>query len=460
MLSWHYVTRAAYDAASAAEKTSDKLFFLSDTKEIYRGTEAFTESVILYTSVPTTPAVGKLYINSTTLEGRVWNGTSWTTVINPVADTVTADGTTAVSGKAVAEFVSEEIAKVTGSSDLVTGVSYTEASKEITVSMADGTEDTVALTGLAVELAYDSTTGALTIKDVNGKTLGTAVNLDLERFVSSASYDDTNKKIVLNFNDESDPIEIPVGDLVDTYTAKNSKSISLTVTGNEFVAEAIVAETAGNMLEVTDAGLYVAATDLSDYYTSEQTDSAISAAVSNFNTNTVAPIASDVADLKSASATHAAKVAGATAGNIATLNADGDLADGGIKAGTSTLGNSASVLATEAAVAAVVSTINSTIATKMTKVGTGHEDEVIIADANGDAAASGKKVGGATFNATPNDVTIATEKGVTNYVEGYAVAKTNVVASGAMATTVAAASDEKVTSEKAIVDMMTWKTTV
>lgn len=460
MLSWHYVTRAAYDAASAADKTSDKLFFLSDTKEIYRGTEAFTESVILYTTVPTTPAVGKLYINSTTLEGRVWNGTTWTTVINPVADTVTADGTTAVSGKAVAEFVSEEIAKVTGSSELVTGVSYDGTKKEITVNMADDTTDTITLSGLAVELAYDSTTGALTIKDVNGDTLGGAINLDLERFVSSATYDDANKKIVLSFNDESDDIEIPVGDLVDTYTAKSSSSISLTVTGNEFVAEAIVAETAGNMLEVTDAGLFVAATDLSAYYTAEETDNAISDAIDTYNTNTVAPIASDVATLKTASATHAAKVTGATANNVAALTADGDLADSGYSAGGSTLGSSASVLATEAAVAAVVSTLNTTIATKMSKVGTGHEDEVIVADANGDAAASGKKVGGATFNTTPNDVTIATEKGVTTYVEGYAVAKTNVVASGSMATIVAAASDEKVTSEKAIVDMMTWKTTV
>ena len=458
MLSWHYVTRAAYDAASAADKTADKLFFLSDTKEIYRGTELFTESVILYTSVPTTPAVGKLYINSTTLEGRVWNGTSWTTVINPVADSVTADGTTAVSGKAVAEFVAEEIAKVTGSSDLVTGVSYSDSSKEITVSMADGTSDTIKLSGLAVELKYDAATGALTVVDAEGTTLGSAVNLDLERFVEAAEYDDSAKKIVLTFNDDT-TIEIPVGDLVDTYTAKSSSTVSLTVTGNEFVAEAIVAETAGNMLEVTDAGLYVAATDLSNYYTKEETEAYVDGQIDTVN-EAIDGINGEIEGIKSDAATHATKVAGATAGNIATLSADGNIADGGVTVGGSTLGNSASVLATEAAVTAVVNTLNTTIATKMTKVGSGHEDEVIIADANGDAAASGKKVGGATFNATPNDVTIATEKGVTNYVEGYAVAKTNVVASGDMATTVSAASDEKVTSEKAIVDMMTWKTTV
>ena len=96
----------------------------------------------------------------------------------------------------------------------------------------------------------------------------------------------------------------------------------------------------------------------------------------------------------------------------------------------------------------------------MSKVASGHADELIVADANGDAALSGVKVGGATFAATHDDKTAATEKGAVAYVQGYAVAKANVVAAGSMATTVTAASDEKVASEKAIVDALTWKTTV
>ena len=109
MLTWHYITRAAYDAASETDKSSDKLFFLSDTKEIYRGTESFTESVILYTTEPTTKAVGKLYINATTLEGKIWNGSAWTTVIQPVVSTVDASNTVnPVSGKGIAEFVAEQ----------------------------------------------------------------------------------------------------------------------------------------------------------------------------------------------------------------------------------------------------------------------------------------------------------------------------------------------------------------
>ena len=49
---------------------------------------------------------------------------------------------------------------------------------------------------------------------------------------------------------------------------------------------------------------------------------------------------------------------------------------------------------------------------KMDKVGTGNTNEIIIADANGNASASGKTIGGATLNASPNANTVATEAAV------------------------------------------------
>ena len=83
MLSLHYISRDEYNNADASSKTSDKLFFLSDTHEIFRGTENFTESVIFYDEEPTTKIAGKLYINQNTLVGRIWNGIDWITVAEP-----------------------------------------------------------------------------------------------------------------------------------------------------------------------------------------------------------------------------------------------------------------------------------------------------------------------------------------------------------------------------------------
>lgn len=423
MLTWHYITRKAFDDAADATKTADKLYFISDTHEIYKGTQLFNESITLVTEFPASGAAGRLYVDSTTLEGKIWTGAAWSTVIQPVQATLTASDTAKpVSGKAVADYVTGEIAKVTGSKDLVTGVAYAADDNKLTVTMADATTKDVPLTGTAVDLTYDSTTGELKVKNASGTALGTGVKLDLERFVKEATYDNENKKIILSFNDESTPLEIEVGDLVDTYTAKNSTTVSLTVTGNEFTAEAIVAATEGNILKKTDAGLFVAATDVSGKID---------------------------------------KVADATANAVAILTADGQVADSKVKIGAAALAETtnASTLATEAAVAAVRTALQTAIDGKMAKVTADKADEVLIATADGNAAVSGVKIGGEAMKDTKDASTLATEKAVETYVTDYAVAKTAIVTNGNVATTVAAASDAKVASEKAFVDAMTWKTT-
>lgn len=423
MITWHYITRATFDAADVSEKTSDKLFFLSDTGEIYRGTQAFTESVIMYNEEPSVKAVGKLYINSNTLEGKIWNGSSWTVVIQAVQASMAADNTTLpVSGKAVADYVKTQIESVTGSGELVAGISYTADSNKLVVTMADQTTDEVELTNVAVDLVYDNKTGLLQVKNAAGTTIGSGINLDLERFVSSAEYDHEQGKILLTFNDGGTPLEIDVGDLVDTYTAANSSTVSMTVTGNKFTAEAIVSSAEGNLLQKTDNGLYVAI-DLSGKM-DKDTD--------------------------------------AVKGNLAKFDANGNAVDAALTAGGATLAESASasVLATEAAVAAIRTTLQAAINKKMNMVNIGKADEVLTATADGHAQVSGVKIGGATLSATPNAATLATEAAVNTHVVNYAVAKTDIVANGSMATTVAEASDTLVPSEAALVNAISWITTV
>lgn len=57
-----------------------------------------------------------------------------------------------------------------------------------------------------------------------------------------------------------------------------------------------------------------------------------------------------------------------------------------------------------------------------TKVATSAKDQVLIADANGNVSASGKKIGGATLAASPNSTTLATEAAVKAYADGVASA--------------------------------------
>lgn len=265
LMNWHIVTSAEY--AAGVKKDID-LYFLKDTHEIYRGETPFTESVVFYTdNLPTSGiAKNRLYINSTTLEGKAYDGTEWKTVINPVADTVAEDGTTAVSGKAVAAYVSAKLADVTASKDVVSKLSWDSAEHILTATKGDSSTQTVVFDGLGVTLTYTASTGALQLADASGNAIGDAINLDLERFVHSGVYDPETKNITLYFDadkTEADAVKIPVGDLVDTYVADaDSTTASIKVTNNKIQASVKISKADGNQIEIKDDGLYVSKVDI------------------------------------------------------------------------------------------------------------------------------------------------------------------------------------------------------
>ena len=263
LMRWRFVTSDVY---KAGVKDENDLYFLSDTREIYRGTTPFTESVVMYTELPATGiAANRLYINSTTLEGKIHNGTEWVTVIKPVDDTVTTDGVNPVSGSAVAAYVAAEIAKVSTTGDIINALSWDSANHILTVTKGDKSNETITFDGLGVSLNYTAETGELQLTDASGNPIGSAISLDLERFVTAGEYDVNNKSIVLYFDaDKTESVTIPVGDLVDTYTAEgDGKALNLTVENNIVKGSIKISTAEGNIITADENGLYVAATDIS-----------------------------------------------------------------------------------------------------------------------------------------------------------------------------------------------------
>lgn len=281
MLNWYFVTKAQYDAATS--KSADSLYFLSDTKQIFRGTEPFTDGVSLFTTTkPTTPAVGRLYIESATLEGFVYTGSEWKTVIKPVDATVNADSDNPVSGKAVAAYVTAAISDAAAEAKAsFKDASYSATTNKLTFTANNGTTKEVEISNLPVDLEWtegDSGTGLLQLKDKSGNAIGTGVNLDLERFVKSGEYDAATKKITLYFDDaKTEKVEIDASALVDIYTGEASTSATVTVsTDNKIKAEVKLAEASDNALSVhANGGLYVAPTDLSAYATTASVTAAV-----------------------------------------------------------------------------------------------------------------------------------------------------------------------------------------
>lgn len=264
MICWHIVTADEYRNGTPQD---GHMYFLSDTHEIYRGSDPFTESVIMYTgTLPTVPALNRLYINSETLEGKIWQGAAigWKTVINAISDEVTDTAGVGVSGKAVVGYVAAELAKMATAEGSVSALSWDSAEHLLTVTKGDDSTETVLFDGLGVSLEYSVATGELKMLDHNGTALGNAVKLDLERFVSSGEYNVNEKAIYLYFDAEkTDYVTIPVEDLVDIYKAEGSASLDLSVTGNTITGAVKISTAAGNLITIDENGLYVAPIDIS-----------------------------------------------------------------------------------------------------------------------------------------------------------------------------------------------------
>ena len=70
---------------------------------------------------------------------------------------------------------------------------------------------------------------------LDGQVLGT-INIPKDQFVSNVSYDNVNKKIIFTFADDN-RVEVPVNDLVDTYTEGFGIRIQRNrITADEYVA--------------------------------------------------------------------------------------------------------------------------------------------------------------------------------------------------------------------------------
>ena len=476
MLSWHFVTAAEYYGA-APSYDNDKLYFLSDTHEIYKGNVPFTEAVIMVDDATggfdtalqgiTNPARRKIYLSQTTMEGRIYDGTSWKTVIRAVDTAVTDSSSNLITSGAVATYVAQKIAEITGGEGFVKNITYTPSTATLAITGGEGA-DSLQLSGLGVSLSYNAETGALQLKDVTGAVLGSDVNLDLERFVSAAAYDSTNKNIILAFTDvtsidtgasyvypgtmpehangkackagdtwyisdgsnwteipeDETPLVIGVGDLVDTYTAANTDTITMTVSSNQFSANVKIDSTKGtNLLTSSSNGLYVAPIDLSSYM---------------------------------------ALVDGATENNLASFDADGQVKDAGVKVGSTTLAGTAGLLATEqavqAAITALQTTLQSAIDGKIAKVASATANNVPTLTADGSLQDSGKAIGGATLAGTPNANTLATEAAVKAAID---TAKADCLVDTDKKTTIEASdTDDTIPTSQAVVEALSWVTTM
>lgn len=240
---------------------SQTIYWLNDGT-IYVGNKLYGGKISLISADPEYPEQNTLYINSTTLSGKVWNGVSYDSVIKGYTTTVLDNDTDELmpTAKAVATYVQNKIADVAASGTGVTALSY--VSNGQLAMTKDGTNSTIDLTGMTYSPTYNSTTKKLTIPVVGSSAL--EVNLAQDTVVKAGKYNEATDELWLTiaddgtYDDETKLIKIPVSGLIDVYTGKATNTATVTVSDtNEISVDVKISAEAGNSLSAKDDGLYV-----------------------------------------------------------------------------------------------------------------------------------------------------------------------------------------------------------
>ena len=244
---FYFGTAAQY---ASATKNDGYLYFLTDTKQIYVGSDLYTGSFEFVDSFPQSPSQGILYCNSTTHETKSWNGTSWDVMIPAIDSSINAssaanDGNLANIG-AIKTYVADQI-----------GDGYTL------------TKATTADTGFAA--TYQLFKGSTAIGDkinipkdmvVQSGSVKTATAADVTAAIYPGVTEGDLYIDLVIANSDSAHIYIPVNGLVEFPTVDDTATVDLTMSAaHEITAAVKISATTGNALSAESDGLYVATVD-------------------------------------------------------------------------------------------------------------------------------------------------------------------------------------------------------
>ena len=258
-----YTDAAKYGASA---KDAGTLYFLSDTKQIFKGAERF--SGLVCKEVTADPALGSaevntLYINTTDGSVKIYNGTNLTTIVDGYVTSISGDGsaTDRVSSKAVVDYVKTKI------QDLDVG--------ELNAQVTANKKDIATLKGDA------STAGSVAKAVADAKTELTAeINKKATKATSLTGYGITDAYTKTQVDTA---ISTAKGEVVNDLTAGNGITITGTKANKTIAAKVDPAE--GNALTVGEAGLKVTIPAAAEYSITKAADSGNYAAVYHLTKN-------------------------------------------------------------------------------------------------------------------------------------------------------------------------------
>lgn len=220
LVQWVICTSLEYH--SMESHAENKLYFLYDTEEFYRGEIPFATSIIFYDGErPATGAKRKIYVDSTTLNGYVYDG-YWQQIltqyeiVDEVLDNTSDDAIPNV--EALRRFIETAISDMR----------YNPVSHSIEYTQGNLVK-AVVIDGLMIEARFNDATNCLEFYDVN-KDIISSVKLPKDKALTKVKYDPATKNIIFTITDVDgggEPMELvmPAQDLIAIPISKEEGNI-------------------------------------------------------------------------------------------------------------------------------------------------------------------------------------------------------------------------------------------
>ena len=241
------------------------LYYLTDKQQIYVGDKLYGSEFITVEEFPSEPKINTLYIKSNTKEVRIFDGLEYKTVCLPVSQNLDLD-----YGLATSKAIRDYIKNISDKS--ITGVKYRVESQSLNLQYGDGSIEDILLKDILTNVEYDSQTGDFIFSRANGEDV--SINTPKENFLSDVSYDPYKNTITFKMVNGS-TFDVDLTDLIEIYTAEDTQSIDMNLSGNRIFANLKLSNKEDNRAKLDENGLYVPDTDLSNYFTSNETISKI-----------------------------------------------------------------------------------------------------------------------------------------------------------------------------------------
>lgn len=137
-VNFSYGSKANYDKLTP--KDSNTLYFITDTRQIFKGTDEYTKSCKMVSALPASGQIqGVIYFRMTDYTMHVWNGTEFVQLNKTIATQIPASNATdndVPTTKAVADYVNAKIEAVEGiKGKFVTDVTYTPTDGALSVAI-------------------------------------------------------------------------------------------------------------------------------------------------------------------------------------------------------------------------------------------------------------------------------------------------------------------------------------